>query len=107
MAKTIKVMAEYTPNVPIWWEDGEQVGFVDPAELGLPGPLIDQFLAWNLRYRSLLNRQDPASTPNMGPEEQRLFEADGLRLARELSNLLGSQYDVLYFSHIEHQLVEI
>mgnify|MGYP001296090706 CR=1 FL=1 len=107
MATTIKVMAEYTPYVPIWWEDGERVGPVDPAELGLPEPLIDQFLAWNLLYRSRLNWQDPASTPAMTPDEQQSFEIEGRRLAGLLRSFLGSTYEVVYFSDAEQRLVDL
>lgn len=107
MVKRIKVMAEYTPHVPIWWEDGEHVGLVDAAGLGLPSALVDDLLAWNLRYRSRLNWQDPASTPEMTPDEQRSFEIEGRRLAGLLRSFLGSAYEVVYFSDAEQRLVDL
>ena len=106
MAKQIKLMAEYTADVPLWWADGEQVGFVNPVTLGLSDQLVGQLRAWNLRYRALLNRQDPASTPDMAVDDQRQFEAEGHRLARDLATFLGSTCKVQYFSQVERRLLE-
>lgn len=100
----IRLMCDYQ-CWPLWWDEGQQPGVINPASLPLAQETVERSLAWAAMYDGLLNWDDPASSA-WGEGEQEAFEQEGLALWRRLRHELGPEYHVLYFSDLYHRLFD-
>lgn len=95
MKPAIKLMPDYG-CWPLWHHGGEQIGNIDPREIGITPGLADDLERWADVYESHLNWSDPASTAWI-KEEELQFDAEGRQLCRRLAEELGARYSVFYF----------
>ena len=81
---------------PLWWNSGERVGDIDPATLPLSQPLIDDLLAWADAFDAVYNEADPAESGFRSIKAVEQFDAEGVRLWKQLQEELASSYHVVY-----------
>lgn len=90
----VHVAPEYggAGTFPVWERTpGFDPGEVDPDTSGFPEQLIQEFLAWNEKWETVIN-SDPGGT-----EEERLeFDREGRALAKRLRTFLGRDARVTY-----------
>jgi hypothetical protein len=94
MNRGIKLMPDYG-CWPLWHHGGAEIGDIDPRKLGLSTELLRALKSWASVYDSHLNMNYPASTA-WTKDEEREFDSEGKRLARELASELGAQFQVFY-----------
>ncbi|WP_425419456.1 hypothetical protein [Oricola indica] len=104
MTRRVKLMADYD-CWPLWGMDGDDIGNLDPAGLGLSSGLVARLAHWSEAYDARLDRTDPAGSPQTSPEDTSRFEREGLELWRLVREELGSGYEVHYFSDLEQRLM--
>ena len=68
MSKKIKLMADYGCD-PLWWEEAEEVGDIDPATLSLSDDTISRLHKWAKAYDATLNWVDPYESPGFSSVE--------------------------------------
>lgn len=91
--KIIKLMPDYQ-CFPIWDMTPGEYGDIDPAALPISNLLQRQLMGWAKAYDETLNLDDPANSGFSSVNEKNAFEAEGFRLAAQLSVELGSQFEV-------------
>lgn len=101
---TLKLMADYDCH-PLWRVE-EPMGDVDPTSLPIPRQLVASLHEWAATYDKTLDRANPIRSGFQDAESARAFDADGRRLWRELQQLLGPGYRILYFSALDQHLHE-
>ena len=104
MARRVKLMADYD-CWPLWGMDGDDIGNLDPAALGLSTGLTARLALWSEAYDARLDRADQGGSPPPTLEEIGRFEREGLALWRLVREELGSGYEVHYFSDREQRLI--
>jgi hypothetical protein len=105
MRGPVKLMAEYYGEV-LWGVEPDEVGPVDPNSLSLPATLVDSLRHWADQYDKTFNQDDPEKSGFATQHEEDVFEAEGMRLARELARVLGPERRVLYFSWRHRRLLD-
>lgn len=105
LVRQIRLMPDYR-CWPLWWYGSEDVGNLDPAELGLSLALQAELQAWADVYDSWLNFDDPANSPSPSDAELEIFERTGIQLWRHLLQELGTEYKVVYFSQLQQRVLE-
>jgi hypothetical protein len=96
-------MAEYSADVPLWWEGTDDAGLVNLATLDLPAELVLSLRAWNTRYESQLDMANPQDSKPMSPAALTDFDLEGRRLLQALRDHFGERVVVTYFSPIERR----
>ena len=98
MSKKIKLMADYGCD-PLWWEESDEVGDIDPATLPLSEGTIKRLHTWASAYDATLNWSDPSDSSGFpSTEAEAAFESEGIMLWKQLQKELAPNYEVLYFS---------
>jgi hypothetical protein len=97
MSKKIRLMADYGCD-PLWWNEPDEVGDIDPAQFPLHQETINRLYKWVQAYDARLNWDDPDNSPPLTQEELDNFEAEGISLWKQLRQELSPHYEVLYFS---------
>jgi hypothetical protein len=92
----LRLMPDYDCH-PLWETLPGGVRNVAPEDLPLSRELREALSAWAERYNATLNRDDPAASGFKTVEDERDFEATGLRLWDQLRRELGDQAEVTYF----------
>lgn len=105
MTQRLKLMADYGCTV-LWHADDDKVGPVDVDTLPLSSNLREALGKWAEWYDSTLDQEYPPNSGFGTPEEAATFEAEGRRLWRELTNELGKEYKIVFFSEAERRLIE-
>jgi hypothetical protein len=106
MLETIKLMPDYF-CYPLWWENSDRIGNIDPASLALSAETIEGLNRWATRYDATLNTRDPANSSGFGDRaEKEEFDREGVRLWLQLRQELKNQYEVVYFhKHLQKLFV--
>lgn len=107
MSRRLKLMTDYG-CFPLWatfQEDGSG-GNLDPNDLPLSDELKSALHAWASSFDRILNHDYPPDSAFASPEEEDAFEAEGLRLWRELRTQLGGDYEVVYYSQRLTQILD-
>ncbi|MGL5130974.1 MAG: type II toxin-antitoxin system Phd/YefM family antitoxin [Planktothrix sp.] len=97
MPKKIRLMTDYG-CYPLWWDEPDQVGDLDPESLPLTQETIKRLYNWADAFEARLNLADPSDSPEVKPEEVERFEGEGLSLWKQLNQELAPDYEVVYFS---------
>jgi PHD/YefM family antitoxin component YafN of YafNO toxin-antitoxin module len=103
MPKKIRLMTDYG-CYPLWWDEPDQVGDLDPESLPLTQETIQRLYHWADAFDARLNLADPSDSPEVTPEEVESFEWEGLSLWKQLNQELYPNYEVVYFSSHFHQV---
>ena len=103
MPKKIRLMTDYG-CYPLWWDEPDQVGDLDPESLPLTQETIQRLYHWADAFEARLNLADPSDSPEVTPEEVERFEWEGLSLWKQLHQELAPDYEVVYFSSHFHQI---
>lgn len=103
MSKQLKLMAEYGGTV-LWGVGAADVGPIDPHSLPLTDDLRAAIQRWADAYDRTLDTDYPEDAGFADPSEQEAFEAEGMRLWRELQAQLGRDWSVVYHSRRDGKL---
>lgn len=99
MKKQLELMADYD-CYPLWeHENNDLVDNPSPATLPLSSETIARLEKWADDYDSILNRSDPALSGFPNKEQEEAFEIEGINLWLKLKEELGTDYEIVYFSH--------
>ena len=104
MAKRIKLMAEYS-SPPLWWDEPEHVGPIDPTKLPISADLLERLMKWAELYDRQLNIADPKSSHFLRGEDLDDFERVGREIWKRLREELAPHYEVVYFSEREGKII--
>jgi hypothetical protein len=105
MAKKIRLMPDYGCD-PLWWEEGDEVGDIDPETLPLGKDTIERLHKWAKVYDATLNWDDPTDSAGFETEKaEAAFEEEGISLWKQLQQELSPNYEVIYFSEKLHKLI--
>ena len=80
----VKIMCDYG-CYPVWAANDGVVGDLPPSALQISGALEDALLAWQARFDTFLNEDDPAS-PLGTPQDMLAHECEGLDLAKRVKS---------------------
>jgi len=80
----LRVMAEWSEQDLLWDNDLDHPDPVDLTELSISVELVEQLRAWNERFNAL--GWSDYRWPD--PEQERVWQDEGLRLAYQLQNEL-------------------
>lgn len=98
MSKKIKLMVDYGCD-PLWWDESDEVGDIDPATLPLSEDTIERLHRWAKAYDATLNWADPTDSLYFeSADAEAAFESEGISLWKQLQKELAPNYEVLYFS---------
>ena len=98
-------MAEYE-CFPIWEAFDDGTKNVDPDHLPVGSELKVSLRNWAATYDRTLNQDYPPDSGFATPEEEETFEIEGRRLWKELTDNLGPEYKVAYYSAQKLRLLE-
>lgn len=101
----IKLMCDYD-CYPLWHHESDDVGVINPDELGLPEQLVKDLLAWADAYDDTLNMSDPIKSGFASQAAHEAFVEQGLALAQQLKQALPDRR-IVYFNDIDASLTEI
>lgn len=101
----IKLMPDYD-CYPLWYYESDDVGVINPEELGLPEQLVKDLLAWADAFDDTLNRSDPIKSGFATQAAHEDFVKQGLALAQQLKQVLPDT-PIYYFNDIDGSLTEI
>ncbi|MFB2877485.1 hypothetical protein [Floridanema aerugineum] len=105
MSIKIKLMADYGCD-PLWWEDDDKVGNIDPTILNLSPDTIKRLDKWVEEYEAFLNLDEPNhSEVSVIYNAEEAFEQEGINLWKQLRKELAPNYEVLYFSESLRKIV--
>ncbi len=89
MDKLIKLMPDYG-CFPLWeYAAGDLIDNADPERLPLTGDLKAALGRWASAYDATLNQEYPPDSSFPSPADEDAFEAEGLRLWKELQTQFG------------------
>ncbi len=97
-------MADYE-CYPLWWVDPELVGNITPAKLRLSQETLDRLSNWTSAYDATLNQDYPPDSGFASEQDAQSFEQEGINLWQQLQKELAPDYEVLYFSEQQRQLL--
>jgi len=89
---------------PLWHHKGEQVGDIDPNEIGVSAQLAEDLENWADVFESHMNWSDPAAT-KWTEEEEGQFASEGRALCRRLAQELNGRYTVYYHVPFTSQVI--
>jgi hypothetical protein len=92
----IRVMPDYD-CAPLWWDQADHVGDIQPEELGLSNDLCTDLWAWAAAYDATLVRSDPIKSGFVSPAAERAFEEQGRSLSNRVAGELGPEARVRYW----------
>lgn len=92
--RTLKLMTDYQ-CYPLWEASPGEVGNIDPNSLPLSTSLRDQLMDWADVYDKTLNWEDPATSGFTSVDAVDEFKAQGMRLADQMREELGSEFVVV------------
>jgi hypothetical protein len=104
MIKTIKIMPDYG-CYPLWWEEPNQVGNIDPEILPLSQETINRLNNWADIYDATLDMNDPSNSGFISKEAEEKFAQEGINLWVQLQSELKPNYRVFYFSFEQGKLL--
>jgi hypothetical protein len=90
----VRLMPDYQ-CFPLWLDEPNEVGNIDPRDLQISSDLMDALQAWASRYDATLNKDDPTNSGFSSVIEEEFFLDEGRRLSARLTEQLG--YEVRYF----------
>ena len=90
-------MADYE-CFPLWGQSDDLPINIDPQTLPLTSETVQELLNWADLYDGTLNREDPEESGFRTASEAEEFETKGIQLWQTLSDELGPEYEVSYFS---------
>ncbi|CBN54685.1 MULTISPECIES: hypothetical protein [Kamptonema] len=102
MVQRIKLMADFD-CYPLW--DRDDGGDIEPWELPLSEETIERLLNWQKIYDGIIDWDDPASAGFASEQEEIAFEREGISLWQQLQKELGDEYEIVYFSQLQHRIV--
>jgi len=95
--RAIKVMPDYG-CFPLWHNDDDDVGNIDPESLPISSLLASQLKDWAAEYDETLNQEYPPESCFSSKEIELRFLAKGYELASALNAELGpitvTYYDI-------------
>lgn len=97
MPMPLKLTAEYGGAVLRWGVGAADVGPVDPCSPPLTDDLRAALQRWADAYDRILNHSDPPNSGFADPSKPEAFEAEGMRLWRELQAQWGPNWSVASF----------
>lgn len=75
---------------PLWWQEPDEVGDIDPATLPLTEDTIERLHRWAKAYDITLNWADPADSPGFeSADAEAAFESEGISLWKQLQKELA------------------
>ena len=95
MPKKIRLSTDYQ-CWPLWQEEGEEVGDIDPKTLPLPPETVARLEHWAATFDSWIDLDEPNAPTEPTDEEFEAFEQEGLRLWKQLIQELAPHYEVVY-----------
>ncbi len=105
MSIKIKLMADYGCD-PLWWEDNDKVGNIDPTILPLSQETIKRLDKWAQEYEVNFNWDAPNDSEGfVSTLVEEAFEQEGINLWKQLREELAPNYEVLYFSESLRKIV--
>jgi hypothetical protein len=105
MTQRIRLMADYQAH-PLWWDDRDHVGDIDPASLSLSEHTRLRLAQWQEQYDRQMNWDDPKASAFFDEQEQKVFELEGIQIWKLLRTELSPDYEVWYFSESSGRLIE-
>jgi hypothetical protein len=93
--QAIKVMPEYG-CFPLWHNDENEVGNIDPDSLPISSLLVSQLNEWAADFEATLNQEYPPDSGFNKKETEVIFLTKGYELASALKAELGT-VTVTYF----------
>lgn len=102
MVQRIKLMADFD-CYPLW--DMDDGGDIDPTDLPLSKAIIERLLNWQKIYDGIIDWDDPAAAGFASEQEEIAFEREGVCLWQQLQKELGDEYEIVYFSQLQQQVV--
>ena len=91
--RKIKVMADYQCH-PLWDMSPGKYGDIDPNTLPISDDLKQKFLKWARAFDDTLDTTNPVNSGFESEEAEAAFKAEGIRLAEQLQDELGSDFSV-------------
>ncbi len=91
----VKVMADYD-CFPIWWDQADKVGNIDPKNLPISSVLAADLERWADMFTAMLSRDDPRNSGFKTEQEYRDFDQAGALLTQRLAEELSGKYEVRY-----------
>jgi hypothetical protein len=107
--KTLTLWVSYE-DAPIWCFDREAYGPCEAQDLLNNIELIDNINNWDKKFQDGFDRDYPPHSSKFNPEELKVFNEEGLRLAKELVQEIGYEYKIKYHTlsyDVPHQIIEI
>ena len=104
MKRVLKLMADYQ-SFPIW-RSGDEIGNVNPANLSITEELKLDLKKWAAAFDRTLDHKYPPDSRFPDQKSEEAFEAEGIRLWRDLKNQLGENFEVVYYSSRDSKLYE-
>jgi hypothetical protein len=105
MKRKIELLADYGCS-PLWeYEDNDLVDNAPPSEYPLSEKTIERLLNWQKIYDGIIDWDDPASAGFASEQEEIAFEREGISLWQQLQKELGDDYEIVYFSQLQHRVV--
>lgn len=92
--KIIKLMADYQ-CYPLWDVTPGHYGDLNPETLPISTALQKSLMDWARVYDSTLNIDDPVSSGFASNDELQTFKEQGLQLADQMREELGSNFAVV------------
>lgn len=86
--KTFRLSAVYGAP-PIFNADIDEMGYVEPADLGLSPNLIAELDKWNITFQKTFSEEYPPDSGFKSTSERERHNAQGAALALVLQNELG------------------
>lgn len=102
----IKLMADYQ-CFPLWWQETDKVGDINPATLPLSQETIYRLEKWAETYDRTLNLEDPRLSGFASEKETQMFDLEGISLWHQLRKELAPDYEVSYFSDLLGHLLQL
>ena len=81
---------------PLWHNGANEVGNIDPQNLPISRPLVDDLNTWAYEFDATLNMDDPASSGFKTEDDEIDFKKRGVILAGRLRAELGSEFCIEY-----------
>lgn len=104
MTKTIKLMSDYQ-CYPLWAMGNEAPANLAPNTLPLSSETLLGLEKWAAMFDSWMDLEEPASTTEPSATQVATFEAEGIRLWKQLRRELAPTYEVYYKSIMQNRLL--
>lgn len=91
--RKIKIMADYQ-CFPLWEASPGVIGNIDPDGLPISHELEINLLEWANKYDLTLDEDYPPNSCFETPAEKIAFNDQGARLAKQLQEELGNQFEI-------------